>query len=101
MYKTNPFYLTRKWKKKRLEVLKLDKHECQYCKRKGRYTKATLVHHVKHLDEFPELALEIYYTDTDGQSKRNLLSTCKDCHETEGHPERLRHAKEPLNKERW
>lgn len=99
-YKTNPFYQSKEWRRLRRDVLSADKFECQFCKAKGKYTRATHVHHVKHLDDFPELALEKYYPDN-GVQKRNLMSVCKDCHETVCHPERLRHTKKPLNDERW
>ena len=100
-YKPNPFYISKEWRRLRQDVLKADKYECQFCKVNGKYTKATTVHHVNHLDKHPELALEKYYTDNNGNVKRNLISVCKDCHETVCHPERLRHTKEPLNEERW
>ncbi len=100
-HKTNPFYLSKEWRHLRQEVLSADKYECQHCKAKGKYTRATHVHHVNHLDKHPELALEKYYTDSSGNTKRNLISVCKDCHETVCHPERLTHSKPPLNEERW
>lgn len=100
-HKTNPFYLSKEWRHLRREVLKADKFECQLCKTKGIYTKATTVHHVNHLEKHPELGLEKYYKDDNGNKKRNLISVCKDCHEMICHPERLRHTKKPLNDERW
>ena len=99
-YKTNPFYHSKEWRQLRRDILTADKRECQLCKEKGKYTKATHVHHVNHLDKHPELALKKHYSDGIEQ-KRNLMSVCKDCHETVCHPERLRHTKKPLNDERW
>ena len=79
-----------------------DKYECQHCKAKGKYTRATICHHVNYLKLHPELALEKYYVDDDGNVKRQLISTCKNCHETVCHPERLRwNIPEPLTQERW
>ena len=98
-HKTNPFYLTWAWKKKRLEVLRLDKFECQHCKAKGFYKPANTVHHVNHLDKHPELALDIYYTDAEGKQKRNLISLCHDCHEIE-HGYRQKE-KKYLTEEMW
>ena len=97
------FYLTGEWKSKSAEVLKLDKNECQIHKERGRYRKAELVHHEKHVKKFPELALEIYYIDSDGQRKRNLRSVCKECHEYVCHPERLKKKSKPkfTTQERW
>ena len=102
MKKHNPFYDTPEWRRKRREILKRDKGECQVHKAKGEYRRATHVHHVKHLDKYPELALEDYYIDEHGEKQRQLISVCKDCHETVCHPERLRwNKKEALTEERW
>ena len=43
------FYTWGKWKALREQVLKLDKYECQLCKKRGKYTKATTVHHVNYV----------------------------------------------------
>lgn len=95
------FYTCSEWLHLRAEVLAADKHECQVCKSKGKYKRAELVHHVNHVRQHPELALSKYYTI--GQKKRrNLISVCKDCHETVCHPERMCNEwKEPLTEERW
>lgn len=99
----HPFYVTGEWRSISAEVLKIDRHECQICKAKGRYRRADLVHHVNHVKRRPELALDIYYTDTDGERKRNLVSVCKCCHETVCHPERMRRPSRPhfTTEERW
>lgn len=99
----HPFYCTTQWISLSRQVLEMDKHECQICKQRGRYHRAELVHHVNHVRDAPALALDIYYKDADGQQQRNLISVCKDCHETVCHPERLRRAKRapPLTRERW
>ena len=44
------FYTWSEWKAKREEVLKLDKYECQICKQRGKYKKATTVHHVNYVN---------------------------------------------------
>lgn len=97
------FYLTGEWKEKSGEVLDMDRHECQIHKERGRFARAELVHHEKHVKRFPELALDIYYTDADGQHKRNLRSVCKWCHENVCHPERLKKKSKPgfTTEERW
>ena len=95
---SDKFYSWRVWDHRREEVLKLDRYECQICKAKGRYRKASIVHHVKHLKDRPDLALSIW----DGQ-ERQLVSVCKECHENE-HPESQRKylpAAIPLTEERW
>lgn len=97
------FYESREWKKLRKEILIADKYECQCCKSKGKYTRANTVHHVNHVKDHPEMALDRHYIDGKGKKQRNLVSVCHDCHETVCHPERLRwrEAKPKLNKERW
>lgn len=77
------FYKSAAWKRKREEVLRMDHYECQVCRAQGKYTKATTVHHVHHLKDFPQYALEIFVDD-----ERNLLSVCDACHNSL-HPEKL------------
>jgi len=65
-----------------------------------------IVHHVKHLKEFPELALSNYYTDRDGSRHRQLISVCRACHELVCHPDRRNLSREKNqnhfhNRERW
>lgn len=55
------FYVWGPWKKVRREVLQMDHGECQRCKAKKIYTKATTVHHVNYVKEHPDMALEIWY----------------------------------------
>lgn len=74
---TNPFYLTPRWQRKRAAILRRDKYLCQDCKRYGRTREAKEVHHIKHLEDFPELAY-----DND-----NLISLCSACHRKR-HPEK-------------
>ena len=99
---TNPFYLSSAWQHKRKQILRRDHNECVICKSKGQHSRAVIVHHVKHLDEHPELALSDYYQDPDGTRHRQLISVCRFCHETVCHPERMPVRKsKPLTKERW
>ena len=95
------FYSWRVWRDRvRPAVLKLDRYECQRCKARGRYARADIVHHVKHLDQRPDLALSLFDPDT---GERQLLSVCKSCHE-ELHPEALavcQAAEPPVTAERW
>jgi 5-methylcytosine-specific restriction protein A len=96
------FYVLAAWLNLRDEVLAEHKHECQNCKRRGKYVKAVIVHHVRHLRDFPELALSKTYIDRDGKEQMQLKPVCRECHEYVEHPERLRwNAKKPLTKERW
>lgn len=92
------FYHWPEWERLRLEVLRMDQFECQKCKNRGKYRAATIVHHVKHLRNRPDLALSIW----DGE-ERQLMSVCKSCHEEE-HPESMRRffpREPPITEERW
>ncbi|MBO7669230.1 MAG: hypothetical protein J6S60_01450 [Oscillospiraceae bacterium] len=94
------FYNTKEWREKRDEIIKRDHRVCYYC----HCVNAEIVHHVMHLDEHPELALSDTYIDADGVEHRQLVSVCRDCHETVCHPERLRDdapKEPPLTVERW
>ncbi len=93
------FYASGKWKRLRADVLRMDKWECQICRGRGKYTKATTVHHVNYVKTHPELALEMWYAWR-GERKRNLISLCHDCHE-EVHGYRKRERQRPLTEERW
>lgn len=84
------FYNSAAWLHIRDEVLEEQHHECQICKAKGIYTEAVTVHHIKHLRQHPELAL----------NKSNLMAVCKDCH-NELHHRCVNKPKLQLNIERW
>ena len=66
-----------RWKRKRAGILRRDGYACRYCKRFGRMREATEVHHIKPVDEFPELAFD----------DANLVSLCHACHNAQ-HPEK-------------
>lgn len=94
------FYSWPEWRALRLEVLRLDRYECQHCKAAGRYRKGYIVHHVKHLRQRPDLALSVFDPDT---GQRQLETLCKQCHEQE-HPESQRQFQPkalPITAERW
>ncbi len=93
------FYIWGQWKNVRARVLEMDHNECQRCKAKKMYKKATTVHHVNYVKRHPELALEIWY-EWYGKKKRNLISLCHDCHEAV-HGYRKKEGKKPLTEERW
>ena len=65
------FYVTKAWKQIRLERLAKDNYLCQRCKERNLLIPATMVHHIKPLEDYPELALDI----------NNLTSLCNTCHE--------------------
>lgn len=70
-------YKGKRWRRKRAAILRRDKYLCQECKKYGRRREAVTVHHIKHVDEYPELA----YSDD------NLVSLCNACH-NKMHPEK-------------
>lgn len=94
-----PFYARDAWKRMAREVRKLDRYECIKCKARGRYSRGVIVHHVKHLEDRPDLALSITDPET---GERQLITLCKACHEAE-HPDALRCSTPatPLTIERW
>lgn len=65
--KDQGFYKKAVWRKLRVQALERDHYLCQACLR----PKATEVHHIKPLEEFPELGLTL----------SNLESLCWPCHE--------------------
>lgn len=78
--KTNEFnYRSAKWKQKRARILRRDAYMCQRCRRYGKITDATIVHHIKEVDAYPELAWK----------DDNLESLCMKCHNIM-HPEKGR-----------
>jgi 5-methylcytosine-specific restriction enzyme A len=66
------FYKSQKWKRKRAVILRRDEYMCRECKRYGRTTAATTVHHAYPLELYPELALV----------SENLISLCGSCHDS-------------------
>lgn len=87
------FYQCYAWRKLRKKALVRDNNECQRCKVKGKYSKATNVHHMKEVKEFPEFALIL----------ENLECLCIRCHNDEHR--RLDNINEQkpkiMNEERW
>lgn len=75
-------YMANRWKRKSEKVKRRDGYMCVRCKRYGKTVPAAVVHHIKHVDECPELA----YVD------ENLVSLCQACH-NKAHPEKARAAR--------
>lgn len=78
------FYKTRKWKKCRETFLMSRGGLCEACRRKGKTTPATEVHHIKRLTaenvNNPEIATNF----------QNLRALCEDCHKKEHNAKRWR-----------
>lgn len=70
-------YNSKKWRRKTKIIKKRDGYLCVECKKYGRKRPAQTVHHIKHVDEYPELA----FVDS------NLVSLCNACHNKQ-HPEK-------------
>ncbi len=97
------FYIRKEWKHKRIEIIQRDRFECQHCKRKGKIkvlkvkaknkSERAYVHHIKHLEDYPELALE----------DSNLETLCFNCHEQQHIKERhkFKNMEGFINEERW
>jgi 5-methylcytosine-specific restriction enzyme A len=81
--KTHPFYNSPTWRKARKRVLTRDHHLCQRCLQKEMLTPATVVHHIHHLKDQPEKALD----------EENLQSVCAVCH-NRLHPEKGKSVKQ-------
>jgi len=87
MKDTNPFYGSLAWKRARQQALDRDLGMCVWCRQRGRMARdargrrvpvmATMVHHLQHLEDRPDLALDL----------NNLVSLCDRCHD-EAHPEK-------------
>ena len=66
------FYISKEWLRVRKIALARDHFLCQHCLKDKQVTAADVVHHIKELKQFPELALTL----------DNLLCLCNACHNT-------------------
>ena len=80
----NPRYMTKKeiyndsrYKAARAACLARAGNKCEECRRYGRSTDATTAHHMKPVEQYPELAFDA----------SNLRALCEGCHNKE-HPEK-------------
>lgn len=103
------FYNSKKWKKKRLDILRRDCYECQDCIERLRQAvkdnvslsvedrmirTACEVHHIKELSDRPDLAL----------CDENLISLCIKCHNIRhGRTVKVfaKRRKKPVSEEQW
>ena len=69
--KKDGFYKKGPWRRIRIQALQRDHYQCQLRISPECTRIATEVHHIKPIDEYPELALVL----------DNLTSTCWNCHE--------------------
>lgn len=64
------FYHTQKWEHMRKSILRRDEYKCRWCKRYGKNTEASHVHHILPYEYYPEYSMERW----------NLISLCQSCH---------------------
>lgn len=99
------FYKSDEWLQLRAEVLRDNHYECVHCLKRGRYTRAVMVHHVNEVRKKPSMALTKTYIDKTGQERMNLVPLCFACHEAEHdrfEKVRAEQGKEKFsNEERW
>lgn len=88
------FYKTYQWRKFRNEIMNKKKNRCELCWNGGitgeavrRYKRATVLHHIKHLRDAPQLALR----------EKNMMALCDECHKLM-HPDEF---KQQQIIERW
>lgn len=98
------FHEWTKWRRLSKEVIAEQRGECQECKARGRYSRATLVHHDKAVKDYPELAMSKHWIDEQGVKHVQLIALCHTCHERieEKRGNRHRFAIRPsIAPERW
>lgn len=78
--KTHDFYNDWDWRKLSHEVIEENNNECYICKQNGKYSRAVLVHHVRHLKKYPELAYSRTYEEKNKEYMQ-LMPLCHNCHE--------------------
>lgn len=93
------FYKSKEWIALKNNVLDKFHHECQWCKEKGKVSRAETVHHVQYVKMHPELALCEFY-EHGGKQYRNLIPLCHDCHDRAHERMKYRKVKQ-VNEERW
>lgn len=69
------FYKSTRWLSKRSKILRRDEYRCQECKRYGKTTSATTVHHI-----IPLMWCLLFNT-TLALASNNLISLCNKCHD--------------------
>ncbi|EGQ0314122.1 HNH endonuclease [Staphylococcus pseudintermedius] len=96
--KRKQFYKSKAWNNVRQRVLARDNYECQECKKNGIVTtnnpekhKTLDVDHIKELEFYPDLALEM----------DNLITLCIKCHNKKHNRYQKRKRKQRWNDEWW
>lgn len=76
-----PFYNSREWRKLSKRVIKDGNFECCLCRKQGKVSTAVLTHHFNELKNRPDLAYSLTFVDEHGETQKQLLPLCYDCHE--------------------
>lgn len=71
------FYHSKRYREWRTKVLQRAGYLCEECKRYGKHVPATIAHHIKHRNEYPEQELSV----------ENGRALCAKCHNL-AHPEK-------------
>lgn len=97
------FYNDYYWRRLAHTVLTEQHNECQQCKARGKYTRATIVHHANYLRKRPDLAYSRTYIDSNGREQKQLIALCHDCHEQihQRGAYKAQSAKKFTNEEKW
>ena len=74
---TDPFYVSKKWKRLRKAIMHRDGYVCQYFKRYGKTKPATTVHHIFPREDFPQYELAAW----------NLISLSGEAHRMMHNPD--------------
>lgn len=96
--KTYDFYNDSYWRRLSHEIMKEQHNECQICRKRGKYTPAVLIHHVRELKQSPELAYSRWQDEEHKQLQ--LIALCQQCHE-EQHPNRFGNKGEHYSNDEW
>ena len=92
------FYQSPAWLRVRSTVLADAHNECAMCGARGRYARATMVHHVGLRRDQPELALA-RHSYSGGKVYAQRVPLCHDCHESAHARRDFRSV--PWTPERW
>jgi len=77
------FYKSAAWRKLRAQVLEEFHYESQdeLNESPARLVRATCVHHDRYVDKYPGWALSEWWTDADGNVRRNLVPLSHEAHD--------------------
>lgn len=95
------FYNSWEWRKLSHQIIEEGHKECYICKHRGRVTPAVITHHVNELKKRPDLAYSRTYIDDKGNTQRQLIPLCFQCHEEIHERYQFKTGNGFKNEERW